>query len=90
MWKIATVVMLLRFSILDHTERKAPCNGPAYYAPSLFRCLRNPAKEMPSARSKGVFAYFCRRLDKSKASGSTRTADFNGFCVTAQVFCPCK
>jgi hypothetical protein len=34
----------------------------------------NAAKEswrgdMPSARSQGVFAYFCRRRDKSKASG---------------------
>jgi len=26
-------------------------------------------------KEKGVFAYFCRRMDKSKASGSTRTAD---------------
>ena len=27
-------------------------------------------------KEKGVFAYFCRRMDKSKASGSTRTAGF--------------
>jgi len=27
-------------------------------------------------KEKGVFAYFCRRMDKSKASGSTQTADF--------------
>ena len=26
-------------------------------------------------KEKGVFAYFCRRMDKSKASGSTQTAD---------------
>jgi len=27
-------------------------------------------------KEKGVFAYFCRRMDKSKASGGTRPADF--------------
>ena len=27
-------------------------------------------------KEQGVFAYFCRRMDKSKASGSTRTAGF--------------
>jgi hypothetical protein len=27
-------------------------------------------------KEKGVFAYFCRRMDKSKASGSTQTAGF--------------
>jgi hypothetical protein len=27
-------------------------------------------------KEQGVFAYFCRRMDKSKASGSTQTAGF--------------
>jgi len=27
-------------------------------------------------KEKGVFAYFCRRMDKSKASGGTRPAGF--------------
>jgi len=31
-------------------------------------------------KEKGGFAYFCRRMDKSKASGSTRTADFKALC----------
>jgi len=37
---------------------------------------QKPGKGVALRKEKGVFAYFCRRMDKSKASGSTRTAGF--------------
>jgi hypothetical protein len=36
---------------------------------------QKPGKGDALRKEKGVFAYFCRRMDKSKASGGTQTAD---------------
>jgi hypothetical protein len=46
--------------------------------PNLLRVKNAESwqRNMPSARSQGAFAYFCRRLDKSKAYGGTRPAGF--------------
>jgi hypothetical protein len=40
----------------------------------VTRFLRNLAQEYALRKEKGVFAYFCRRVDKSKASGGTQPA----------------
>ena len=39
-------------------------------------CLKSqkPVKGDALRKEKGVFAYFCRRMDKSKASGGTKPA----------------
>ena len=41
-----------------------------------FLTSQKSGKRDALRKEKGVFAYFCRRMDKSKASGGTRPADF--------------
>jgi len=50
--------------------------GPRY---SSFLKSQKPGKGDALRKEKGVFAYFCRRMDKSMASGGTRPAGFAFF-----------
>ena len=55
-----------------------PKEGPPVTGRLLeqYRLLisQNPGKGDALRKEQGIFAYFCRRMDKSKASGGTRPA----------------
>ena len=68
--------MFLRFILYKSNRKVRPFDtGPD---PQYRWCLKSqkPGKEDALRKEKGVFAYFCRRMDKSKASGGTRPAGF--------------
>jgi len=58
--------------------RLHPKEGPPVTGRLLEQCRllisQNPGKGDALRKEQGVFAYFCRRMDKSKASGGTRPA----------------
>jgi hypothetical protein len=65
--------MFLCLSLLENTTDRPPETGRNAKT-STSRKLRSLAKEYALRQELGVFAYFCRRLDKSKAFGGTRPA----------------
>ena len=50
--------LLSGFSLIGHTVREAPCNGPAYYAPKVLDVSENRQRRCPPQGDKAFFAYF--------------------------------
>ena len=78
MWIIAYAVAVLfgGFSLIrSHLKEGPPVTGRLIKLRSYWMSQKTGRGDA-LRKEKGVFAYFCRRMDKSKASGSTRTADF--------------
>ena len=67
--------MFLSFSLVGYTAREAPGNGRLIKL-RRFWMSQTFGKGEALRKEQGVFAYFCRRMDKSKASGGTRPAGF--------------